>query len=489
LGEGTPRPAGSTPADRPAEVVVAAVCGWAAPSSPPAEAPNRPVRVDGRSGFGAPGRAAVVGVVEDVEDVVEVVDPVVGIVQVRVDPRGVVEVEVVVVVELVGEVGAAPVVVAGGAGAVVVSGAVGVGLVLVTVVVWVEDVLVCVLVVVEVVELVEVEVVLVEVSGAHASVTVHRDRSIDPAATSPAATSAAIIDWAPDAPAGVGTPGNVSVRPDTVSCRVIVQVSATAVETDDRPRAAPTPMPSARTRTDVVRAAVMLQRTARRATCVALRRTGTPRYRPPRRFAIWNGAVDTSWPRLSLRSNLRWHGSRCLAHRHRGTVQLMDDEAGLRDRVTRQGEEAIGRLAQELLESPIVSGVLTRAFETRERAVRAQELAMGALNLPSAADLERLTRRVRSVAQRLEGIEDGLDRLDDRVARGNSDSSTRGLEERLARIEAVLERLDQERPSAPAARTPSRASGPARASGTRASGTRGARTTRGSGTSDKPAAD
>ena len=47
--------------------------------------------------------------------------------------------------------------------------------------------------------------------------------------------------------------------------------------------------------------------------------------------------------------------------------------------------------------------------------MRAQEVAMGALNLPSASDLERLTRRVRSVSQRLEGIEDGLDRLDERL--------------------------------------------------------------------------
>ncbi len=39
---------------------------------------------------------------------------------------------------------------------------------------------------------------------------------------------------------------------------------------------------------------------------------------------------------------------------------------------------------------------------------------MGALNIPSAADIERLTRRLRSVSQRLEGIEDSLDRLEER---------------------------------------------------------------------------
>jgi predicted nucleic acid-binding Zn-ribbon protein len=117
----------------------------------------------------------------------------------------------------------------------------------------------------------------------------------------------------------------------------------------------------------------------------------------------------------------------------------MSDENSLKGRVTRQGEEAIGRVAQELLENPMVAGALSRAFETRERAVRAQEVAMGALNLPSASDLERLTRRVRSVSQRLEGIEDALDRLDERAGRADGGAA---FEERLARIEASLERLE-----------------------------------------------
>ena len=117
----------------------------------------------------------------------------------------------------------------------------------------------------------------------------------------------------------------------------------------------------------------------------------------------------------------------------------MSDEQSFKGRVTRQGEEAIGKLAQELLESPVVSGALSAAFETRERAMRAQEVAMGAFNLPSASDLERLTRRVRSVSQRLEGIEDGLDRLDGRL---DGASAGQRFEERLTRIEAALERLE-----------------------------------------------
>jgi CRP-like cAMP-binding protein len=120
----------------------------------------------------------------------------------------------------------------------------------------------------------------------------------------------------------------------------------------------------------------------------------------------------------------------------------MSEDKSLRERMTRQGEEAIGKLAQELLENPMISSALSAAFETRERAMRAQELAMGALNLPSASDLERLTRRLRGVSQRLEGIEDGLDRLEQRIEALGSQSAIEQrletIEERLGRIEAVL---------------------------------------------------
>jgi len=91
---------------------------------------------------------------------------------------------------------------------------------------------------------------------------------------------------------------------------------------------------------------------------------------------------------------------------------------GIRDRVTRSGEDAIGRLAQEMLDNPVVSGALARAFEAREKASQAQGVAMGALNLPSANDVERLTRRIRSLGQRLDGIEDSVDAVNDRLATG-----------------------------------------------------------------------
>jgi CRP-like cAMP-binding protein len=117
-----------------------------------------------------------------------------------------------------------------------------------------------------------------------------------------------------------------------------------------------------------------------------------------------------------------------------------DENEGLRERLQKQGEDALGKFAQELLESPLVHSAVARAFNAREKAVQAQEATMGALNLPSAADLERLTRRVRSLSQRLEGIEDGVDRVDERLAA----LPGAGIEERLGGIESTLEKLTAE---------------------------------------------
>ncbi len=146
---------------------------------------------------------------------------------------------------------------------------------------------------------------------------------------------------------------------------------------------------------------------------------------------------------------------------------------GLRGRLTRQGEDALGRFAQDLLENPLVNGAIARAFEAREKAAQAQEVAFGALNIPSAADLERLTRRVRSVSQRLEGIEDGVDRLDERLAQLNSSGR---LEERLEAIEAQLDAIAKDvktakpKPRRSTARQPAARKSAARKPAAKASG-------------------
>jgi CRP-like cAMP-binding protein len=123
----------------------------------------------------------------------------------------------------------------------------------------------------------------------------------------------------------------------------------------------------------------------------------------------------------------------------------MADE-GFRDRLAKQGEDALGKLAQDLLENPLVNSAISRAFGAREKATQAQEAALGALNIPSAADVERLTRRLRSVSQRLEGIEDGVDRLDQRLAALKADGANplAAVEERLGGIEGQLAKLSAE---------------------------------------------
>jgi hypothetical protein len=116
-----------------------------------------------------------------------------------------------------------------------------------------------------------------------------------------------------------------------------------------------------------------------------------------------------------------------------------EHDESLKRRLAKQSEEAIGRLAQELMENPVFTGAVTKAMGAREHAARAQEVAMGALNLPSAADLERLTRRLRSVSQRLEAIEDSLDTLKDR---GEESGASEQLESRLTAIEQALLRIE-----------------------------------------------
>ena len=116
---------------------------------------------------------------------------------------------------------------------------------------------------------------------------------------------------------------------------------------------------------------------------------------------------------------------------------MADDPQGLRDRLSRQSEEALGKLAEELLGNPMVASTLQRAFEAREKAAHAQEAAMGALGIPSAADVERVTRRLRSLSQRLEAIEDLLDRLEERF--GNLDSRL----ETATRGESMERKLDE----------------------------------------------
>ena len=133
---------------------------------------------------------------------------------------------------------------------------------------------------------------------------------------------------------------------------------------------------------------------------------------------------------------------------------------GLRERLANGTEDRLGKALTDLFDNPLLNGALGRASDAREKAAQAQELAMGALNLPSAADVERLTRRLRSLSQRLEGIEDGVHRIGRTL-------SGQGIEARLAAIEEQLStlsgKLDAQRPKAKSAAAKPAAAKPAAA--------------------------
>lgn len=129
-----------------------------------------------------------------------------------------------------------------------------------------------------------------------------------------------------------------------------------------------------------------------------------------------------------------------------GTGPWEEDEGrGLRERLSSQAEDTIGRLADDLLENPLINSALQGALSAREKVAQAQESAMDALNLPSASNLDKLARKLRSISQRLDDIEDGVEKLNRRLdaspAEGPQSSK---LIERLERVDARLDELTRD---------------------------------------------
>jgi hypothetical protein len=88
-----------------------------------------------------------------------------------------------------------------------------------------------------------------------------------------------------------------------------------------------------------------------------------------------------------------------------------DGGDGIRERISSRGEDALGELAQFLIDNPWVNQALQVAFGARERASTVGANAIRNLNLPTGNDVDRLARRLRSVSERLEAVEDALDEL------------------------------------------------------------------------------
>ena len=127
---------------------------------------------------------------------------------------------------------------------------------------------------------------------------------------------------------------------------------------------------------------------------------------------------------------------------------LSDDpeQAGLRKRIAGGAEDAIGRIGDDLIGNPMVNSALSRAFSAREKVAQAQQSAMDALNLPSASELEKLGRRLRMISQRLEEVEDAVDKIGVRMETLSDETRAPGakVSDQLDRIEGRLEQLGRD---------------------------------------------
>jgi hypothetical protein len=122
------------------------------------------------------------------------------------------------------------------------------------------------------------------------------------------------------------------------------------------------------------------------------------------------------------------------------------DQTGIRKRIAGQAEDAIGRIADDMLENPVVNSALSRAFSAREKVAQAQQSAMDALNLPTASELEKLGRRLRTISQRLEEVEDAVDKIGTRMETLGDETRAPGakVSDQLDRIETRLEQLGRD---------------------------------------------
>src|SRR5680860_407376 len=109
-------------------------------------------------------------------------------------------------------------------------------------------------------------------------------------------------------------------------------------------------------------------------------------------------------------------------------VSLEDEHKDDQESLRARSEQAIGELAQALLDSNVLENAVAAAFGAREKALEAQHAALAALNLPTAGDVERLERRLRSVSQRLDEVEDELDRFGREVGRLRREIAAQGRE-------------------------------------------------------------
>lgn len=93
----------------------------------------------------------------------------------------------------------------------------------------------------------------------------------------------------------------------------------------------------------------------------------------------------------------------------------MGEDPDILRRLYGLGEEALGRLAEELLSNPRVaeafSHALRKAFETKGKMDRNMQTVLALLNLPSRADMSRIVTKLEALQGSLVNLNLKVDRL------------------------------------------------------------------------------
>jgi hypothetical protein len=98
-------------------------------------------------------------------------------------------------------------------------------------------------------------------------------------------------------------------------------------------------------------------------------------------------------------------------------------------------------MLEPLVDQPITQRLLSEASALRDRTLRAQEATLSALNLPTAADLAKLERRLKSLTDAVVRLDEHLDRVEARVRANEQAASGAGTAEILAAVAALREEL------------------------------------------------
>ncbi len=129
-------------------------------------------------------------------------------------------------------------------------------------------------------------------------------------------------------------------------------------------------------------------------------------------------------------------------------MEELNNSNGWRDQIQRQGEDAVGWLAQEVLDNQVLKGAVQGVTDAGQKVFEAREMVFGVLDLSSASETQKLIRRLRSVSQRLEDVEDGFDRLSERTEGASSTdvaAKISGLEDQLEVLAQQLQEEDNKR--------------------------------------------